>query len=229
MANVIVSELAKAVGTPVESLLNQMKGAGLTQDHADAIVSDEEKQILLAYLKSLHNDKSRDPKKITLKRKTLSTLKTSAGRKTVNVEVRKKRTYVKPDEDQLSKINQPNDENKLSDSAPAGSEDKRQASIIANKKLDDDSERASEKNLVDETQNEKPNNLKTPIESKKKTDLPVLDKSIIEQEKPKKHQKNYTTVPIDDDKEEDLKKPKKRASIKESKQKIIDLLKAVND
>jgi translation initiation factor IF-2 len=229
MANVIVSELAKAVGTPVESLLNQMKGAGLTQDHADAIVSDEEKQILLAYLKSLHNDKSRDPKKITLKRKTLSTLKTSAGRKTVNVEVRKKRTYVKPDEDQLSKINQPNDENKLSDSAPAGSEDKRQASIIANKKLDDDSERASEKNLVDETQNEKPNNLKTPIESKKKTDLPVLDKSIIEQEKPKKHQKNYTTVPIDDDKEEDLKKPKKRASIKESKQKIIDLLKAVDD
>ena len=229
MANVIVSELAKAVGTPVESLLNQMKGAGLTQDHADAIVSDEEKQILLAYLKSLNNDKSRDPKKITLKRKTLSTLKTSAGRKTVNVEVRKKRTYVKPDEDQLSKINQPNDENKLSDSAPAGSEDKRQASIIANKKLDDDSERASEKNLVDETQNEKPNNLKTPIESKKKTDLPVLDKSIIEQEKPKKHQKNYTTVPIDDDKEEDLKKPKKRASIKESKQKIIDLLKAVDD
>ena len=95
MANVIVSELANVVGTPVDRLLNQMKEAGLPQDHADAVVGDEEKQILLAYLKSLNSDKSRDPKQITLKRKTLSTLKTSAGRKTVNVEVRKKRTYVK--------------------------------------------------------------------------------------------------------------------------------------
>ena len=97
MANVIVSELANIVGTPVDRLLNQMKEAGLPQDHADAVVGDEEKQILLAYLKSLNSDKSRDPKQITLKRKTLSTLKTSAGRKTVNIEVRKKGTQLKPE------------------------------------------------------------------------------------------------------------------------------------
>ena len=38
MANVIVSELANIVGTPVDRLLNQMKEAGLPQDHADAVV-----------------------------------------------------------------------------------------------------------------------------------------------------------------------------------------------
>merc|ERR1711916_34930 len=56
--------------------------------------SDDEKQALLAFLKSAHGDSGSEPRKITLKRKTVSTLKV-AGSKTVNVEVRKKRTYVK--------------------------------------------------------------------------------------------------------------------------------------
>ena len=49
-------------------------------------------------------------------------------------------------------------------------------------------------------------------------------------EKPsKKYQKNYTAAPVDDDKEGELKKPKKRTATKESKHKIVDLLKAVDD
>lgn len=77
-----------------------MKDAGLSQSSAEQAVSDEEKQTLLAFLKNSHGDAGDAPKKITLKRKTTSTLKTGsgAGRKTVNVEVRKKRTYVKRDE-----------------------------------------------------------------------------------------------------------------------------------
>ncbi|QKX15883.1 translation initiation factor IF-2 [Microbulbifer sp. YPW1] len=97
MAEVTVSELAKSVGATEERLLKQMQEAGLPHTSADAPVSAEEKQVLLNFLKSSHGEQAAAPKKITLKRKTTTTLKTGSGtgRKTVNVEVRKKRTYVK--------------------------------------------------------------------------------------------------------------------------------------
>src|SRR5690554_7242831 len=97
MAEVTVKELAQVTGTPVERLLQQMQEAGLPHTGAEQTVSDEEKQRLLAHLKNAHGEGGNEPKKITLKRKTVSTLKV-AGSKTVNVEVRKKRTYVKRDE-----------------------------------------------------------------------------------------------------------------------------------
>ena len=100
MAEVTVSQLADVVGAPADRLLAQMKQAGLEHSSVEEVVSDEDKQILLSFLKSSHGEEAATaPKKITLKRKTLSTLKasTSQGRKTVNVEVRKKRTYVKRD------------------------------------------------------------------------------------------------------------------------------------
>ncbi|MGB1191555.1 MAG: translation initiation factor IF-2 associated domain-containing protein, partial [Pseudomonadales bacterium] len=100
MAEVTVSQLAKTVGASVDRLLSQMKEAGLDHKTADQPVSDEDKQKLLAHLKSSHGASTATPKRITLKRKTLGTVKAtgSQGRKTVSVEVRKKRTYVKRDE-----------------------------------------------------------------------------------------------------------------------------------
>ncbi len=99
MADVTVSELATSVGASVDRILTQMKQAGLSHQNADDVVSDVEKQTLLSFLKTSHGATAVSPKKITLKRKTTSTLKTGSGssRKTVNVEVRKKRTYVKRD------------------------------------------------------------------------------------------------------------------------------------
>lgn len=104
MAEVTVSQLAEVVGAPVDRLLTQMKQAGLKQTSADQAVSDDEKQTLLAFLKTSHGETVDTPKKITLKRKTLSTLKSSgsAGKKTVNVEVRKKRTYIKRDPQEMA-------------------------------------------------------------------------------------------------------------------------------
>lgn len=104
MAEVTVSELAESVGAPVERLLKQMQEAGLKHKKADELVSDDEKQTLLRHLKSSHGEDVSEPKKITLKRKTTTTLKTGSGasRKTVNVEVRKKRTYVKRDPAELA-------------------------------------------------------------------------------------------------------------------------------
>jgi translation initiation factor IF-2 len=104
MAEVTVSDLAKSVGAPVERLLKQMQEAGLNQKSPDARVSDDEKQRLLAFLKTSHGESNAEPKKITLQRKTTTTLKTGTGsaRKTVNVEVRKTRTYVKRDDENAS-------------------------------------------------------------------------------------------------------------------------------
>ncbi|HBW83221.1 MAG TPA: translation initiation factor IF-2 [Gammaproteobacteria bacterium] len=101
MADVTISDLAGVVGVSVDKLLSQVKEAGLPHTKADELISNDDKNTLLVFLRRSHGDRdatSAAPKKITLKRKTLGTLKstTSAGRgKTVNVEVRKKRTYVK--------------------------------------------------------------------------------------------------------------------------------------
>lgn len=100
MAEVTVKELAEVTGTPVERLLQQMQEAGLPHRAAEQTVSDDEKQRLLAHLKNAHGDGGSEPRKITLTRKTVSKLKVP-GSKTVNVEVRKKRTYVKRDEADL--------------------------------------------------------------------------------------------------------------------------------
>ena len=92
-----VEQLAETLRVPVDRLLQQMQEAGLPQDKSGAMVTDENQEKLLAYLKQTHGGSQEAPKKITLKRKTLSTLKTAGGGRgrTVNVEVRKKRTYVR--------------------------------------------------------------------------------------------------------------------------------------
>ena len=97
MADVTVKQLADTVGVPVDRLLGQMREAGLTHQAEGEVVSEDEKQTLLAWLKRSHGSNEGAPKKITLKRKSTSTLKTGQGRsgRTVNVEVRRKRTYVK--------------------------------------------------------------------------------------------------------------------------------------
>ena len=106
MAEVTVSELAQSVGAPVERVLKQMAEAGLKQRAAGDAVSDSEKQTLLAFLKTSHGESTDTPSKITLKRKTNTTLKTGSGsnRKTINVEVRKKRTYVKREDENGAEI-----------------------------------------------------------------------------------------------------------------------------
>jgi translation initiation factor IF-2 len=109
MAQVTVEQLAKVVGTPVDKLLEQLKEAGLDFSAPDQEISDNEKLQLLEHLRQgkgsrLSGNSAADSKKITLRRKSTSQLKVSggsgrtAGTKTVNVEVRKKRTYVKRSE-----------------------------------------------------------------------------------------------------------------------------------
>ena len=153
MAQVTVSELAKTVGASVDRLLMQMKEAGLPHASEDAPVSDEEKQTLLAYLKGLHGDSAREPKKITLQRKTLSTLK-SGNRKTVNIEVRKKRTYIKRSDEEIKAQADAEAEElaRRTDAAATSSystddvELKRQAAIEARRKAEEETKSEQEAN-----------------------------------------------------------------------------------
>ena len=101
MAEVTVKQFAEVVGISVDRLLEQLKEAGVSVSGADASISDDEKMTLLGFLRNKHTSDEKaatEPKKITLKRKSTSELKTTnaQGRaKAVTVEVRKKRTYVK--------------------------------------------------------------------------------------------------------------------------------------
>ncbi len=139
MTQVTVKELAQVVDTPVERLLLQMREAGLPHTSAEQVVTDNEKQALLAYLKSSHGEKLEEPRKITLQRKTTTTLKV-AGSKTISVEVRKKKTYVKrsPDEIEAEKQRELEEQRAAEEAArlKAEEEARKQAEAEARKQQD---------------------------------------------------------------------------------------------
>ncbi len=102
MADVTVAQFAEVLKVPVDRLLVQLDEAGIGLSSPDDVISDDHKLDLLTFLRNSHGtqDASPAPKKITLKRKSQSELRFSAGQgraRTVNVEVRRKRTYVKRD------------------------------------------------------------------------------------------------------------------------------------
>jgi translation initiation factor IF-2 len=113
MPGVSVKQLASVLGVTVDRLLAQLNKAGMEMKDEDATVSDDQKAQLLSFLRGSHggvvstSKETAEPKKITLRRKSVSELKlpssgtSRAGRdktKTVSVEVRKKRTYIKKSE-----------------------------------------------------------------------------------------------------------------------------------
>ena len=101
-----IRKLADLVNTPVEKLLEQLAEAGMAFDGPDQVVTSTEKVKLLGFLRRAHGkaDKAAAdaaaPKKITLNRRKVQELTVGGGRtrSTVAVEVRQKRTYVKPAE-----------------------------------------------------------------------------------------------------------------------------------
>ncbi len=228
MAEVTVTELAKTVGASVDRLLMQMKEAGLSHDSADAAVSDEEKQTLLAYLKGLHGENSGEPKKITLRRKTVSTLR-SGNRKTVNIEVRKKRTYIKRSDEELQAQADLETEAKARQEAEMAAkeaaepavkkssgtddiEDKRLAAIAGRRKADEEAREAAEKEAAEKLEEEArkaseaasalaSDEAKKAGKTTKHVAAPVVDPV---QDKGRRHGK-----PVDDDEDKLAKKAKK--------------------
>ncbi|NOQ62992.1 MAG: translation initiation factor IF-2 [Methyloprofundus sp.] len=106
MSDKTVQDLAGVVGIPLERLLEQMKEAGISAHAASDVINEDEKMKLLAHLRKRHGkdeaDEAVSTKKITLKRRTVTTLKqgTTPGKdtKTINIQVNKKKTYIKREE-----------------------------------------------------------------------------------------------------------------------------------
>ena len=99
MADVTVSQFAEVLKVPVERLLTQLDEAGITVSGADDTISDDAKMELLTFLRRSHGrtEDAAAPRKITLKRKSQGEIKVASpqGRaRTVNVEVRTKKTYL---------------------------------------------------------------------------------------------------------------------------------------
>ena len=101
MTRTTVSEFAKELKKSAESLIEQLNAAGLAKQSASDELTDDDKQKLLTYLKASHGNDSPARKKITLVKKSTSEIKqadSSGKARTIQVEVRKKRTFVKRDE-----------------------------------------------------------------------------------------------------------------------------------
>ncbi|HET7607581.1 MAG TPA: translation initiation factor IF-2, partial [Gammaproteobacteria bacterium] len=103
MAEVTVADFAKVLKVPVDRLIEQLDEAGIKVGGPNDVISEDAKLELLTHLKKNHGRKDAAesaPRRITLSRKSQSELKlaSSQGRaRTINVEVRQKRTYIKRD------------------------------------------------------------------------------------------------------------------------------------
>ncbi len=103
MTDVTIKSLAAEIQTPVDRLVQQFADAGIRKSTEDSVTA-QEKQTLLAYLNREHGS---GPDKLTLQRKTRSTLNiqsTGGKSKSVQVEVRKKRTFVKRDPQEAERL-----------------------------------------------------------------------------------------------------------------------------
>ena len=102
MSTTTVSKLSIALKITNEKLISQLRDAGIEVKNEESIVSNDQKLLLLNHLRGNHgtSELSTSPKKLTVNRRSQSELKLSGGfgtSRTVNVEVREKRTYLNKD------------------------------------------------------------------------------------------------------------------------------------
>ncbi len=113
MSDKTVQQLAEIVKIPLERLLEQLKEAGLSARAPDDVINEDEKMQLLAHLRKRHGkaegEVSNSPKRVTLERRKVTEIKQAtvpgSSTKTISVEVRKKKTYIKRSEVADSDVN----------------------------------------------------------------------------------------------------------------------------
>jgi len=103
MSDKTVQQLAEIVKIPLERLLEQLKEAGLSATGPNDLINEDEKMQLLAHLRKRHGkdegENSNSPKRVILERRKVTEIKQAtmpgSSTKTISVEVRKKKTYIK--------------------------------------------------------------------------------------------------------------------------------------
>ena len=102
MTSNTVAQLAAELNKPTSLLLDQLAAAGVSKRSGADTVSEADKQKLLMHLKASHGTQSADRKKITLVKKSTSEIKqadASGRERRIQVEVRKKRTFIKREDE----------------------------------------------------------------------------------------------------------------------------------
>jgi translation initiation factor IF-2 len=143
MADVTVAQFAEVLKVPVEKLLSQLDEAGIQVSSSEDTISDDAKLELLTFLRRSHGQAEAPagdaaPRRITLKRKSQSELKLSGAQgrsRTVNVEVRRKRTYIKRDvlEKQAQKEQEELDRKRREEEERLEAEQREQERLLAEK------------------------------------------------------------------------------------------------
>ncbi|WP_339516238.1 translation initiation factor IF-2 [Pseudomonas sp. RL_15y_Pfl2_60] len=205
MTQVTVKELAQVVDTPVERLLQQMREAGLPHSSAEQVVTDNEKQALLAHLKSSHGDKkAEEPRKITLQRKTTSTLRV-AGSKTISVEVRKKKTFVKRSAEEIEAEKQ----RELEEQRAAAEAARLKAEEEAKRKAAEEAKNAPAATPVAEAPASAAAEVPAPVATPMPVDVPVVEER--KKDEPRRPDKTRN----DDDRRTERKAGSHRPAVKE--------------
>src|SRR5580698_1934466 len=159
MADVTVSQFAQVLKVPVDRLIVQLDQAGIKVEGPDDRISDEAKLELLSHLRKSHGSEEQvggSPNKITLKRKTQSELKlasTQGRARTVNVEVRRSRTYVK--RDVLEEQNRLNSEDGDSKRREAEEAERRERERLEAERTENERVEAENRRRIEEEQNRK--------------------------------------------------------------------------
>ena len=107
MSSTTVAEFASELKKPTDTLLDQLKAAGVSKSSASDVLTEGDKQMLLSHLQASHGTASPERKKITLVKKSTTEIKqadATGKARTIQVEVRKKRTFVKRDEDESTEV-----------------------------------------------------------------------------------------------------------------------------
>ncbi|ALK88559.1 translation initiation factor IF-2 [Limnohabitans sp. 63ED37-2] len=110
MSSTTVAEFANELKKSADVLLDQLRSAGVTKASEGDALTDADKQKLLSYLQASHGTVSADRKKITLVKKSTSEIKqadASGKARTIQVEVRKKRTLIKRDDEPVASAEEP--------------------------------------------------------------------------------------------------------------------------
>ena len=107
MSSTTVAEFAKELKKPTDTLIEQLKAAGVNKSSESDSLTEKDKQKLLTHLQTSHGTATTERKKISLVKKSTSEIKqadATGKARTIQVEVRKKRTFVKRDENESENV-----------------------------------------------------------------------------------------------------------------------------
>ncbi len=102
MSEITVSQLAEMMGSPVDALVEKLQAAGIEATDANSTISDKEKLKLLEIIRagassaSANTTAAKPASKISLKKRTTSSVSGTASKSKVNVEVRRKKSFSRP-------------------------------------------------------------------------------------------------------------------------------------